>query len=491
MIKLIRGALLLTPFLLFACSDDTVSVGSDIVPSADRITASTGTYSVVSRSIAVDSVLANTSTCLLGSVVDPETRTKTTCNFLAQFHMSENSIFPDQSKLVMDNGVPEADSCLIALYFNEYYGDSLTTMKVRVQELDTAKVMEESQAYYTNLDPADYVNENGYSQSFSYSVQDLTTPYVQGSYTYAGKVTLRLSKEYGTYIMQQYYAHPEYFKNSYTFIHHVCPGFYFETTGGVGSMLNIDISALDVYFRYHTVSADTGNDTIEVGMRRMAATEEVIQNTNVANTIPVSMLDSANEYTYVKAPGGIFTEVDLPIGEVVSGEHYGDSINTAKISFTRYNTESSGSALEPPATLLLVRKGELFSFFENGDVADSKTSYLADYSSSDNAYVFTNLSRLFTLLKQERNEGAGVSGLETEAEREALYAAWEAKNPDWNKVVLVPVNTEYSTSTSALGTTTKTLLRVRNDMSLSSARLVGGPSGNITLEVVYSDFPTD
>jgi len=100
------------------------------------------TFSVKSRTVLSDSVLANTNNSYLGCVVDPETRAKTTCNFMAQFNVLENTIYPERKKMLTDaEGKLIIDSCAIRIFINDYYGDSLQTMKLAVQELDTAKVI--------------------------------------------------------------------------------------------------------------------------------------------------------------------------------------------------------------------------------------------------------------------------------------------------------------------------------------------------------------
>lgn len=476
-----------------ACDDNTAAIGTDLMPGYDNVVTSTAVYPVSSVSMEVDSVLANTNDCFLGSVIDPETRAKISCNFLAQFHVMENYSFPSIEKMITDeSGKVIVDSCDVSVYFDEYYGDSLTTMKLQVQELDTTRIMEEGIHYYTSLDPNDYLNSaSDVKRTVTYSVKDLTRPTTETeSSSYYRSVRVRLPAEYGAFVINKFYENPDFFRNSYQFIHHVCPGFYFQILGGVGSMINTEVAALNLYFRYHTTTA-AGNDTIVEGMQRMAATEEVIQNTRVDNEIPTEMLNPTNEYTYVKSPAGIFTEVTLPVGDIVAGEHYNDTINAAKITFRRYNSETQNKYnLNPPSTLLMVRKDRLYSFFEDGDISDSRTSYLSTYSSTYNAYEFSNIGRLITILKEERDAGAGVSPTDDEATRNAKYAAWEAReeNKNWNKVVLVPVATEYSTSTNSYGLTTSTLLRVRNDMTMSSAKLEGGPSGNLSLSVVYSKY---
>ena len=72
----------------------------------------------------------------------------------------------------------------------------------------------------------------------------------------------------------------------------------------------------------------------------------------------------------------------------------------------------------------------------------------------------------------------------------AKYAAWESVNPNWNKVALLPVSSEYTTVKNNLtGETTRQLLRVRNELGLSSVKLQGGPTGNnLSISIVYTKF---
>ena len=51
-----------------SCDDDTVSVGSNVLPDMNKVTTSMITYAVNSRSVKADSVLGNTNYCYLGSI---------------------------------------------------------------------------------------------------------------------------------------------------------------------------------------------------------------------------------------------------------------------------------------------------------------------------------------------------------------------------------------------------------------------------------------
>lgn len=488
-------SLLFSIAMLAACSDDTASIGTDVMPKSDNITALSATYQITSSTVKVDSVLANTSQSQLGSIIDPEMRVRTTCDFLAQFHMPDNFALPKQGVIYTnEEGKAMADSCYLRIFFDEYYGDSLATMKLRVQELDTTRVMEENVNYYTNINPADYVNsESSVKKSVSYTVKDLSVSESQNNGTkYYRSIRVKLPDSYGDFLLNTYYAHPEYFTNSYSFIHHVCPGFYFEHTGGTGSMITAKMMSLDVYFRYHS-KTDEGNDTIVDGMQRMGATEEVIQNTRIENDYPLDKtIEELNNQacTYLKTPTGLFTEVTLPVSDIVAGEHYTDSLNQVKIVFRRYNsTSTSDFKLPKPQYVLLVRKSQMKSFFEEDKLSNSTDSYLSEYNSTNNVYQFSNISALITLLKNERDNGAGVVAGESEDSRNTKYAAWEAENPDWNKVIIIPVNAEYTTKTNSYtGTSTKTLLSIKHNLGLSSTRIEGGKDTPIDITVIYSRY---
>lgn len=475
--------------LLTSCDDTTDTLGTSVMPEHEALLTQTKTYKMDSHTQKMDSILGSTSTCYLGSVVDPETRAKTTCNFLAQFHLSENYTLPKRDRLILDdNHEIVIDSCDIRIYFDNYYGDSLTTMKLLVQELDTTKVMEEGTNYYTNIKPSEFLNtETSQKVSMTYAVKDLMRPNAENEGTsYYRSIRVPLPKTYGKFLFDKYYQHPEYYKNSYMFIHHVCPGFSFEISGGVGSMIKTVITTLNVYFRYHT-QTEAGNDTIVDALQQMAATEEVLQNTQIENKLPSSMLDSSSDYTYIKSPAGLYTEITLPMDAVLAGEHYNDTINSASFSVRCFNDKTHNIYdLSAPPTILMIRKDEQYSFFEKSKLTSAQ-AYISNHNQMTNAYTFNNISQLIKLLKHERDAACGVLPTDTEDERKAKYAPWEAQNPNWNKVILLPVHPEYSKSNSGYNTTTQTLMRIHNEFGMHSTKLQGGAQ-SIDLSVIYSRF---
>lgn len=155
--------------------------------------------------------------------------------------------------------------------------------------------------------------------------------------------------------------------------------------------------------------------------------------------------------------------------------HENDSLLAAKISFQRINNTSKNEhALDIPTYLLMLPKDSLYSFFEHRNLNDNKTSFYTAYSSSSNAYSYSNISSLITIMNNKHRLGLNAD------------PRWEERNPDWNKVVLVPVTLTNVTVNNSVQTTD-----VAHNMGITSTRLVGGSDNTrspIQVSVVYGQF---
>ena len=480
-IRFLSVIVFVVSILYVSCDDTTDMIGTSLTDNSDLLEVETASFSVSSESFVADSVLSRNVTGYLGKIRDPETGNYITGNFMAQFGTLEDYTLPEKDSIVSldkDNEVV-ADSCSIRLFYQSFYGDSLATMNLTAHEM--SKPMEEGVLYYSNFDLKErgYVNNDGMKINKTYTLTDLSVSEDEreDASSYTPNIKIDLNKEYvdkdgkrynnyGTYIMRKYYENPQYFKNSYNFIHDVCPGFYFEMNDGLGSMAYISVSQLNVYFRYKA-------DTIYVGTSTFSGTEEVLQTTNIVND-DKALEALANDYscTYLKTPSGIFTELELPVEDVKLG-HENDTLNTAKLTLTRINDDYQGdNSLDVPSTLLLIPSDSLYRFYENEDIVDYQGSFIASYDSKYNNYVFSNISGLITSMYNKMQAGKKND------------ANWidDEKNKNWNKVVLIPV----TITTNSSGTITK----VVHDMGLTSTRLVRGTRDNdgVKLDVVYSKF---
>lgn len=462
-----------------SCDDTTDSIGNSLTDNMDMLKVTTDTFNVATRSIVADSVLSRSTTGYLGKIRDIETGNYITGDFMAQFSTLENYKLPEKDSIVsLQDGEVIADSCNIRLFYTDYYGDSLATMNITAYEMN--EPMKEGVKYYSNFDPIaeGLIRNDGMKVNKTYTLTDLSISDEdradESSYTPNIKINLNKPytdkngvtyNNYGTYIMRMYYEDPDRFKNSYNFIHEVCPGFYFKTNDGIGSMAYITVSQLNIYFRYL-------NDSTYIGTSSFSATEEVLQTTNISNDKQnIADLANDNTCTYLKTPAGIFTEITLPVDEITEN-HSNDTINTAKISLTRINNSIHDEySLSTPSTLLMIPKDSLYTFFENGDNVDYKKSFIATYSSSTNQYTFNNISGMITYMADIKKKGL------------AENSNWLNEHPDWNRVVLIPV----SVTTNSLSQ----IVKIVHDMSLTSTKLVGGsenPYEPIKINVIYSKF---
>lgn len=230
-------------------------------------------------------------------------------------------------------------------------------------------------------------------------------------------------------------------------------------------MAYIRVPQLNIFFNIKKDGEQKASMTLFNG------TEEVLQTTTVTNdTQAIGQLVNDPSCTYIKSPAGIFTEVTLPVDDIVRG-HEKDTINTAKIEFLRINNEHwSSYNLPAPSMLLMIETDSVQSFFEQGKVANYKQTFLGSYSKSANKYAFNNVGGIINAMNKARTEG-----LKSDPQ-------WEAHHPNWNKVMLVPV----STTTVTYNNTTR-IVGIHNDMSLTSTRLVGGNTP-IAINVIYSRF---
>lgn len=474
-------AIAITAMAIVSCSVDTDTIGSSLTNETDKLEFSTRSFQAFSRSVLVDSVYARNYETYFGKVKDPETGTYVKTEFMAQFNMQEDVKLPSLSQMLSkdEEGKILADSCEIWLLFDKSssYGDSLTPLKMNILELD--RPMSDTYTYYSNYDPKaeGYIRDGGLKKSIAFSMNNLTyIDSIRNLSSYAELVRVSLSdpytdkngatyNNYGTYLLRNYYEHPEYFKNSYSFIHSVCPGFYFELGDGLGLMAKFKEMHLRTYFHYQS---DT---TRYVSFLGSASTPEVLQTTKVTNDKEaLRRLVNDESCTYLKSPSGIFTEVTLPVDEITQN-HANDSLLTVSISFSRENSNvSSPYLLNAPSTIMMLPTDSLRTFFEEEKSYDYNSSFVVTLSK--NCYEFSNISNLITLMSKNKAKGL------------ASDPDWVSKHLNWNKVLLVPVS--ITTSTTSSGTTVAAV--ISNQMGLVSTKLVGGPSNPIEMKVIYAKF---
>ena len=439
---------------LYSCDDSTSGVG-DFVSNIDKIEAFSSSYEATSKTYRLDSIYSRTNRAYLGKYTDPDFG-EYTASFITQINCPEGFEFPEH--------LQEITSATLELYYTGFYGDSLATLTVQVDELNKVINDEDTDLYYTSFDPSDYFSvDNEIKEQKSYAAVDKSvSDSLRNSEGYYPNVKIDLGDKFKTRL-QEASNHPEYFKDAYSFINNVLKGFYVHTIQGDGSVIYIQDIWLRINMDYMVESSTGAIDSLVHGSSVLAASKEVLMATNMTNTWSNTLEDETG-HTYLKTPAGLCTEITLPINDIYDN-HKNDTLNSVTLSIKKYryineeNADKSQYKMGVPKIILMVRKGEMKDFFEKNKTYDNETSFLGTYDSSTNSYTFSKLNRLISHIfteKRQRNNDA-----------------------DRDVVVLIPVTTETDTEGNIIG--------VSHDMEVNAARLFGGEDGEkLKMEVIYT-----
>ena len=450
--------------LIYSCDDATTGIGDSTIAAGDSIPAGAAVYDVYTRSILADSVYARTSTAYLGKYTDSQFG-EFSADFIAQFNCTDNYEFPET--------VQEITGIQMRMYYEKFFGDESNAMRMQIDTLDKVIPEKELSTFYTSVDPTQYYDENSKPiarKAFAAtgaSVNDTTIV----NYDSWGNPTstsyywqdVKLPTSLGKYMYDKYKEDKNNYKNAENFIKNVLKGFYVHCTHGDGTILYFNDMQLRLNFKYLIESKSGKLDSLVNGSATFAATKEVIQANRFQNSDRLKELVEEKDFTYLKTPAGIFTEVTLPIEEIHE-MHMRDTLNAASITFTRYNEKSDKKyPMGIPQTLLMVRKCDMHNFFEKNKTFDGLTSFIAEYvgsSASANTYSFPNISSLITLCINEKKQGKNEA--------------------DWNKVVLIPVKTETDSNGTIIG--------LKSNLDMESACLMGGENHPLKMQILYTTF---
>ena len=470
---------------LYSCDDTTTGVG-EFVADADEITASAQTFEATTKTLKYtdlnpDGVFSRTSSAYLGKFTDPDFGTYTT-DFITQINCTEGFEFPERLK--------DIESTTLELSYASFFGDSLAPMKVRVDVLKEAidDTGENLGLYYTSYEPEKFYNKNGNplaEQEYAVrdnSWSDAEIDSIKSANGYYPPLVINLDKKntwnigeeqhtgtFSQYLKAKYDENKNNFKDAYSFIHNVLPGFYVHNTSGEGSILYIGDIWLRMKVSYY-ITGSEGQDSLVYTSIPFAATNEVFMSTRLNNSEnALNKLAEEKEHTYLKTPAGLCTEVKLPLQEMYDALGT-DTLNSVSMSFTKYKNVSDNSASSPykmgtPQNLLLIRKNEVKDFFEQRKNYDSKTTFLGTYSSTTNSYSFSQVNRLISQI---------FSDMRT---KEEPTEGWD----EYNTMVLIPVKTETDSQGNTIG--------LSHDLEVNSAKLIGGEGEEgkkIKMEVIYT-----
>ncbi len=422
---------LLSILILWACEDSVDDVGMGILPDQDKVGIYTDTIYLSASTVKLDSIYAKTIEGMLGEFHDP-VYGDLKSSYICQFYAPSKNVFPPQDSIVGN----KMDSVVLNLIYQYYLGDSLAPMEATVYPI--VKSLEKH--YYTNIDPTQYCDMNTVLGRQGYTARNLA---VSDSANAANSYIKSLSIKLPYALAEKFYN--EWLKpapNAYSSLEafdQFFPGVYIASTFGSGSLIYPYATYINVHFnRLKTVADSKGNDStyITPGVARFNVTKEIIQLNSYQSSMDEQLLQPNEERTYIKTPAGIFTKITVPIPEIIK-KMGSKKFTNAKLALSCFGNEYSGYKFGIPGKdsinylnnnqlkMLLINKDSVKTFFENKQVADSKTTYSTTFYNY--TYSFGNISSMIQNAIKEQ--------------------------PDKNlELLVIPIQTQYTTTSTSSGT---------------------------------------
>ena len=543
----------------FGCDDNTAGLGLGMFPGSDQdINGKLTTFPVTTESIHAGQIYAMSNIGYVGKFTDDLFGTYQ-AGFLAELNCSKGMTFPgvynyekntsldsknkptqtmvgeggdpidkEGLEFVYNNGelIGNIHTIELYLWYDSYFGDSLTASRLSVYKL--GKELSEDDAYYTDINPEEFYNPlekplgtkayTAVDLSIKDSIRNLSTYVPSVHVTFEDKA----AKEIGKKIIEEAYKAGANFDRKT--LKEAIKGLYVKSDYGDGTVLYIDQIQMNVVYKCYAVDTITGSilqrkvihdgeskDSTYYGYRMFTSTREVIQANSLNNEKDAIQACIDNpDWTYIKSPAGIFTQVTLPIGKINS-QLDGDILNAVKLGIPIYNeTNNKKFGMSVPRSVLLIRKNDKDDFFKNNKLSDGIISSLFDNSSSTSSftqYTFNNITQMInkcladsTAAQKEIDDKGFImvsipdpddpKGPKIEQKVEEI-GIWKELT-EWDKFVLIPVlvTKDSSSSNNYYGNGSSQIISIQHDLKPSYARLKGGtnPANVLQLEVVSTSF---
>lgn len=533
----------------WGCDDNTAGLGLGMFPGSDQdINGQLKTYPVTTSSVPAGRIYAKTNIGYVGKFTDSQFGTYQV-GFLSTLNCPEGLTFPglynntafgnnnkitntmvekasDDITLIHKNDdntgevIGNIHTVELYLWYNNYFGDSLTACRLSVYELEKElEKAENKDYYYTDINPDEFYKENDILGSKAYTAVDLSVKdSIRNLSTYVPSVHLTFEKNIaervGGNILRKFreaqeqgikFDNEEFFK--------AFKGIYVKSNFGDGTVLYVDQVQMNVVYKCYAIDSikgtphltHDGKDSTYYAYHVFNSTREVIQANQLDNDSKIDeLIKNDKSCTYLKTPAGIFTEAVLPISKI-NEELSGDTLNAVKLTFSNYNQSSNSSnfGMSAPANVMLIREKEKDRFFAKNLLNDGVSSFLTSHSTSTNQYTFNNITGLINACVNDRkaaerdiNEKGKVEytvydtkkGID-EPKSTNDITIWE-EDTKWDKVVLIPVLVTYdSSNNNNYYGTSSNIIGIQHDLRPGYVKLKGGEEGGaLNLEVVYTSF---
>ncbi|MFV0418238.1 MAG: DUF4270 domain-containing protein [Dysgonomonas sp.] len=443
---LLTLAILFVTTIFIACNDDLNSIGSNIQPGGDDIFVGTDTVFLTARTVSFeDSVYARTVYGLLGEYLDPVVG-KIKSDYLCEFYCPKDMAFADRTYSI--------DSIFLDTEFVYFTGDTVAPMGLSIYEVQNPL----KAFFFTSIDPKKYTGENPelYGHT-SFTIQDVPDTVISSTRYRTISTKLKTSLAEGFY--NEWKTKPGTFESSNT-LREFFKGVYVTTTFGSGTLINTNYTQIRIHYKNYIRNIANTADSTVYSTFKLPVTGEVIQMNHIENEIPNELFQHSDTKTYMKTPAGVYTELTIPLNDIISKAGKNRKINAANLKVKGYTEEEQKSGLSRPSAILLINKDSLANFFYNRKLHDAKTSFVISRNTSTNTYDFQNI--------------ASIVNHYTE------YYKDQDKLPDL-KYLMIPISFSYVQGS------TSTISDIYNQMYPTSA-ILRTDKENLKMPIIFSEY---
>ena len=454
---------------LDGCKDDVVSAGSSALQGddAEGVVVKVDTLSEIVSSIqAAQPVYSSPDSCLLGECRSADYGTLK-ADLLTQFACPEGWVYPDSAGL---------DSVCLYIYYRSWYGDGNAPLGINAYELDGSEMLRYDSAYRSDMDisrfttmtrsvlsQTEVISLSHPTDSIYSSALDAYMPFVRMKLNAAQAAKLFCIRDFSS---------QEAFNQAF-------PGLYITSVYGSSAAMYIYSLCLTIHYHF-TYQVGSEYKTM-ADSKVLYANSEVKQLCHYEYTNRDVVLSSLKQDTacdYILSPANIYTRLTIPTTDLMARidsdvQDRTPYINLARLRVDVLNGDSKGKKADnwafPADNMLLIKENAYERIFKENKLPTDTTALLGTLTSSYNSdsgtydyYYSFNLSALFTdMLRRENSD--------------TLY------------MILLPVETEYTTTNSASYLSAVKLKQAVSATRIRSSRNTESP---VKVEVVYSGFNT-
>ena len=401
---------LLFLFMLISCDNEPSIIGEELQPPSEKLNVThLDTISINAYTFTQDSILSSGFlTAMVGEIQDSVFGTSR-ASFLTRIRLSGT----DQNPMAFSPGKSVvADSLILYILPNRFYGDVNTKMKLKVYRL--AEDILRDSIYYSSHHPVYDLNSE---QIFTVAVND-TLLRMKLDTSFFGTPLIEIDTIETNAELRQY------FKGIYVM--------FDSNVAGEGAIFLLDLLSLDskLTLHYHDINNDTIPLDYTFNINSYSARANLFSHDYSTGTI-ASLNDTLTEDTliYVQGMGGTYAKIDFPFLEDIRS--LGPlALNKAEITFKLWEYCDT-NLFSRPEDLRLLRKNDEGTFVSLFDEALGEEYFGGQLDTEGGTYTFNITSHINDFIVGETEDPAIYLFLrdqKTSPERVALFNSTSPNN---------------------------------------------------------------